>query len=1500
MKILFLIALGAIIASAKDVQVSMRGHWSDTSLLAEACEAVNDLGGIDAFWSCADFVSKEKDKLPYRIAQKAIENLVSKEALPVASIGLHSRRFSPLIASHFQLLTQQLDGNVNCGSPVLLTADQYHCSVSPSAAAALLKPVPTKPIETTVTDRPLPESDSYPLVIYGILGDEPTHALIQQVKALNIPFVFRHHYGSVNSNTKLPMQGYGVYMDVKNTEYKTTDERTQKKMVVVDQEVVAGINLTVLSKRFSGMPLTATKAKLSEIALKDFEIQEGAFKVPFWQMTRAPMQIVDYVMGDTSSTTKANQTLGRLADLTSNFPLRMGAVLRSGTDTQREDRIVSALQQLWDYVPAGTCTLTVDGQSLRPEEQDFFHVLDIISAHEKHLLSLTKALEINEGRQISLSSQKQLPDMIRHLGDCPLPETDAPPSVPQGGNTPPPRPPESFGERYWVDTDLVVWINNVEKDLSYQRLRPTFTEVLRVGPYYQPLFPRRNLFNLIYIIDPADTDTVANVRALQSYLNQGFAARFGILFVDSANITPNHEGSVPQSLSSTIMAAFRAASLAGLTQDFIISLINNGITDTGVAATLSSIVKKDARTLLSDPGFIKHYAKVQAHAHQLGLRTFPVGVFNGILFPSLDRILFNGFDADFPLAREWVKSGELTDEVSDIYTWMMEKHKALKRFQGLLKDPTYIQVSEVPELAPLIAKAPYLYSKSYSLEAVLESNLLILSNQVTPLEWTLLTRFVNYVAACGEECVQMRFTILFVGDGRKSVIAQFVSDLLAKLSTSREERRITLLHSILSAISSDSYQTNSRANLISLAKTNGVTLADESNELEQHTSNPRLQATLGPLPLVLSNGRILPIDESFIEADFGSLFAKELPLAEAISGCLEKGNIHGLYDGLISSDDIGSEFVATKIALVSSVILLKHDSASNAKQPLQLNTLDAITVKYGPRDGYRHTFHAVIDPTKREGQRLVGMLQALSTEVTSANFVIMLNPPNGLSDVSMTTFYRFVFENTFAVVDVDYTKTLAVPIAHFVNLPSNIVFTMGVDEPEAWMVFADAAEADLDNLKLEDTATVTAEYGLHSILITGKCVDVDRQSAPKNLPLVLQTIKADFESVSDTTVMSNFAYFQLRAQFGFWKIGIQAGETAAKYKVMDLIETEANVYRRAIMKLRPENQRTTHLMVSSFSGSFVHLQVRAASATDSEHRSAEKARAERAALALNRGSEPTLNIFSVASGHLYERFLRMMFHTVVNASNAGKAPGESRVKFWLIENFLSPRFKKFLPDYAKKQGFEYQFISYHWPHWLRRQSQKQRTIWAYKILFLDVLFPLSLNKVIFVDADQIVRADLHELYNMHLDNKPMAYTPFCQINKNTDTQGFRFWDSGFWVDHLQGRPYHISAIYVVDLKRLRQMSGGDQYRMVYEQLSADPNSLANLDQDLPNYVQHQVPIFSLPEEWLWCETWCNAESKKRAKTIDLCNNPKTKIPKLENAKRIIPEWTSLDESLDSF
>ncbi|XP_013592897.1 PREDICTED: UDP-glucose:glycoprotein glucosyltransferase-like [Brassica oleracea var. oleracea] len=60
--------------------------------------------------------------------------------------------------------------------------------------------------------------------------------------------------------------------------------------------------------------------------------------------------------------------------------------------------------------------------------------------------------------------------------------------------------------------------------------------------------------------------------------------------------------------------------------------------------------------------------------------------------------------------------------------------------------------------------------------------------------------------------------------------------------------------------------------------------------------------------------------------------------------------------------------------------------------------------------------------------------------------------------------------------------------------------------------------------------------------------------------------------------------------------------------------------------------------------------------------------------------------------------------------------------------------------------------------------------------------------------------------------------------------------------------------------------------------------------DLPNYAQHTVPIFSLPQEWLWCEILVWKRHKIQGQNNRyFCNNPMTKDSKLQGARRIVTE-----------
>ena len=84
-----------------------------------------------------------------------------------------------------------------------------------------------------------------------------------------------------------------------------------------------------------------------------------------------------------------------------------------------------------------------------------------------------------------------------------------------------------------------------------------------------------------------------------------------------------------------------------------------------------------------------------------------------------------------------------------------------------------------------------------------------------------------------------------------------------------------------------------------------------------------------------------------------------------------------------------------------------------------------------------------------------------------------------------------------------------------------------------------------------------------------------------------------------------------------------------------------------------------------------------------------------------------------------------------------------------------------------------------------------------QILFLDVMFPLDVKKILFVDTDQIVRADLTELRDLDLNGAPYGYTPFCDSNK--DMEGFRFWKQGYWKNHLAGEIHQFLAFGLVIL-----------------------------------------------------------------------------------------------------
>lgn len=570
----------------------------------------------------------------------------------------------------------------------------------------------------------------------------------------------------------------------------------------------------------------------------------------------------------------------------------------------------------------------------------------------------------------------------------------------------------------------------------------------------------------------------------------------------------------------------------------------------------------------------------------------------------------------------------------------------------------------------------------------------------------------------------------------------------------------------------------------------------------------------------------------------------------------------------------------------------------------------------------------ILDPLTEPTQRVAPILMAIRDSLKIPLRLLLAPRLTVSNELPLSSYYRFV-------VDADSED----PKASFHNLPTNHLLTLRMDVPEIFDVQQSSAVEDADNLRCippfgcGDKAHLLAkgqvpkegaqagptriEYQLKNLLFFGQCHDLLKNTSPNGLQLTLDrssiinpsspsaveidgkgVISSSLPSASmgsrkehaDTLVMKTVGYWQLRANPGVWELKIAKHSRGSQ--IFDMVEGTATATGRLKLK-RSQKMESKTLSMKDFTNQGRVLTVLRKKGFEQTELYEENTL---------ESTEPqtrvdTVHVFSLATGHAYERLLKIMMLSVTKRTT-------SPVKFWLFENFLSPSFKSSAKYMAEQIGCEVTFVTYKWPEWLRGQSEKQRLIWGYKILFLDVLFPLSVKKIIYVDADQVIRGDLTELANLDLEGAPYGYTPMC--DSRVENRGYAFWRTGFWEAHLRGKPYHISALYVVDLERFRRELVGDKLRAIYQQLSADPNSLANLDQDLPNYAQHEVRIFSLPQKWLWCESWCSDETKIDAMTIDLCNNPEHKEAKITMAKRIISgplfeeSWEELDKMVGQY
>ncbi|XP_057874651.1 UDP-glucose:glycoprotein glucosyltransferase 2 [Melospiza georgiana] len=1471
-------------SSSQPVTARLAAKWPATPLLLEASEFIAE-DGNEKFWQFLETVREltvykqgDSEYSYYNLILKKAGQFLSNLQINLLKFALSIRAYSPTVQM-FQQIAADEPPPEGCRAFVVIH-EKHTCKTN--EIKKLLKKAAKRPRPYLFkVDHKFPtlKEDGPVVILYAEMGTRDFvkfHKILsEKAQKEEIVYVLRHYVQKPNSR-KMYLSGYGVELAIKSTEYKAVDDtqvkganETKEEEDEKEEEEESDIQGFLFGKLKRMHP--DLKNNLMEFKKHLIETTNNMEPLKVWEMQDLSFQAATRIMS-----TPVYDALKVMKDIAQNFPIRARSLTRVPVDKKMQNEIEANQKHFHETlgIQPGEARLFLNGLNIDLDFQDPFSILETLKLEGKVMHGL---------HELGIKGETLSKFMRLHVHP-----TD---------------------NNYALDIrhSSIIWINNIEQDHSYSTWPESYQELLK------PSFPgflheiRRNLYNLVLFVDPIQEDTGDYMKLAELFYHHDVPLRIGIVFILSTQeeIDGNEDAGV------ALWRSFNYIAEESDTSQAFMSIINmyhevkdgNVLTVDDVKHVLrSEYPHADVQSILAARSEYDEGRKAGATFYRKsGLGPLPQALFNGVPFPREEMdaaeletlILQRIFDATGFFQRA-VFMGLLDDNVNAV-DFLMDQNNVVSRINPIIlgAERRYIHFRSTPVPFHVEDFSTFSFLDSQDKSAVISDNMKYLTKK--------------------DEDALYAVTLWIVADFDKPAGRRLLADALKSLKTS-SHARIGILNNPSSKIKEDNtaiargilaaFLTQNNSNLKSFlsklskeetAKSlaagtkivkffipgmDGDTFEKKYNTLGLDlikTQQMFCQEVLKLLPgqmAVISNGRVLgPLNEN-------EFHAEDFNLLEKITYSTSAEKIKAIVKEMGNSSKSGSDLIMKIDALLSSL------PKTEMRQDVELLKEQHSVIKIEPQENDPfYDVVAIVDPLTREAQKMTHLLIVLK-DIINMKLRLFLNCRSKLSEVPLKSFYRFVLEPE---LNYGINKHLpSEPVAKFLELPESPLLTLNMITPESWLVEAVNSSCDLDNIHLQEIkGAVIAEYELEYILLEGHCFDVTTGQPPRGLQFTLGTEKNPV--MVDTIVMANLGYFQLKANPGAWMLRLRKGRSEEIYQVFSHEGTDSVADLADVI-----------VVLNNFRSKIIKVQVQKKPGKVNEElltdgTTAKKGKVESVA----RFSEeiPTdekekksdiLNIFSVASGHLYERFLRIMMLSVLRHT---KTP----VKFWFLKNYLSPTFKDVIPHMAKKYGFKYELVQYKWPRWLYQQTEKQRIIWGYKILFLDVLFPLAVDKIIFVDADQIVRSDLKELRDLDLNGAPYGYTPFCDSRREMD--GYRFWKSGYWASHLGKRKYHISALYVVDLKKFRKIAAGDRLRGQYQALSQDPNSLSNLDQDLPNNMIHQVAIKSLPQEWLWCETWCDDKSKKKAKTIDLCNNPQTKEPKLKAAARIVPEWVDYDSEI---
>uniref|UniRef100_A0A183AZS3 UDP-glucose:glycoprotein glucosyltransferase n=1 Tax=Echinostoma caproni TaxID=27848 RepID=A0A183AZS3_9TREM len=503
-------------------------------------------------------------------------------------------------------------------------------------------------IEETQSKRPC-------VILYGSLDQPDFYEWHSQAKASadenKCAYIFRH-YLKIRPEGKVRLGGYGVELALKSTEYKAMDDtKVDEGDAAADDSadahmdpVVQGFNFTVLNQLHPDL-----KEQLQAFQKHLFATDDEIRPLKVWQFRELGLQATQAVMNafrlgkddSDNSSNGLNIGLETLRDVSQYLPARAGRLVSLKVDPALREELATNQYVLNNLgIQPGQTMFFINGLVISPSV-DIFALLDLLRRESRLMMQLYElGIPANQVAELLSASSNGAQSLSGNSNDPGVPGLKY-----------------SLSGKFALDlaNAPVIYFNNLELDLAYSHWPDSLHALFTLDFSGGIRRLRRNLYNVILVVDPAADNCRQMIRLVESFLIHKTSIRVALVRAFSyitSTVSNARESPLPLGVPNLGHPGAMSA-LSFLTELYSqIEKTNEPLTAALVQRTFERLFPSaHTEDIFADQlgegdydSQLKKHEEFMQRSGLKGLGRTPLLLFNGLVFDTVGMRQMGGFE----------------------------------------------------------------------------------------------------------------------------------------------------------------------------------------------------------------------------------------------------------------------------------------------------------------------------------------------------------------------------------------------------------------------------------------------------------------------------------------------------------------------------------------------------------------------------------------------------------------------------------------------------------------------------------------------------------------------------------------------------------------------------------------------------------------------------------------------------------------------------------------